>query len=298
MSEAVYQCVNVYATAATTDNMSRNDMVAWVNEYLQAHYKKIEELCSGVAYAQFMDLLYPGCIQLKKIKFRTVLEHEYIQNFKHVQGAFKRVSCDKEVPINRLVKGKFQDNFEFLQWFKKFFDCNFDGRDYNALEARGGIQIGSGAAAGHAGSGGALSNASFTRGPAPSRTIPPKPVGRAAPTARGSSLATNSTISRARAQPARSSANGDSHNASSQKVDELESRMSEMKLTVDSLERERDFYYGKLREIEVMCQNGEAEEKAALLEKILDVLYATEEGFAVPDESPEEGFGNDAQEEY
>ena len=39
--------------------------------------------------------------------------------------------------INKLVKGRFQDNFEFLQWFKKFFDANYDGRNYNPYEARG-----------------------------------------------------------------------------------------------------------------------------------------------------------------
>lgn len=51
------------------------------------------------------------------------------------------------IPVDRLIKGRFQDNFEFLQWFKKFFDANYDGRDYDGLEARGGVMIGSGAAA-------------------------------------------------------------------------------------------------------------------------------------------------------
>lgn len=46
--------------------------------------------------------------------------------------------------MDRLMKGKFQDNFEFLQWFKKFFDANYDGRDYDPLEARFGIVLGSG----------------------------------------------------------------------------------------------------------------------------------------------------------
>jgi hypothetical protein len=32
-----------------------------------------------------------------------------------------------------------------LQWFKKFFDANYDGRDYDPLEARCGIPLGSGA---------------------------------------------------------------------------------------------------------------------------------------------------------
>lgn len=43
-----------------------------------------------------------------------------------------------------MIKGRFQDNFEFLQWFKKFFDANYDGREYEPLIARGGIKLGQG----------------------------------------------------------------------------------------------------------------------------------------------------------
>jgi hypothetical protein len=39
--------VNVYSTSVTSDNLSRHDILAWVNETLQANYSKIEELCSG-----------------------------------------------------------------------------------------------------------------------------------------------------------------------------------------------------------------------------------------------------------
>lgn len=49
----------------------------------------------------------------------------------------------KIVPVDRLIKGRFQDNFEFLQWFKKIFDANYDGRVYDPLEARFGIALGS-----------------------------------------------------------------------------------------------------------------------------------------------------------
>ena len=97
------------------------------------------------------------------MKFNTKQEHEYITNFKVLQAAFKKMSVDKIVPVDRLVKGKFQvimvvmvtivgrlmvwttvclvmvmvarvskaklqDNFEFLQWFKKFFDANYGGQ--------------------------------------------------------------------------------------------------------------------------------------------------------------------------
>lgn len=49
-----------------------------------------------------------------------------------------------------MIKGRFQDNFEFLQWFKKFFDANYDGRDYDAMLAREGLPMGVGTGAGSA----------------------------------------------------------------------------------------------------------------------------------------------------
>jgi RP/EB family microtubule-associated protein len=52
--------VNVYSTNVTTDNLSRHDMLAWVNDCLASNFTKIEELCTGAAYCQFMDMLFPG----------------------------------------------------------------------------------------------------------------------------------------------------------------------------------------------------------------------------------------------
>ena len=52
-------------------------------------------------------------------------------------------------------------------------------------------------------------------------------------------------------------------------------QMSEMKLTVDGLEKERDFYFSKLRDIEVLCQEHETED-LPVLKSIMDILYATE----------------------
>ena len=42
------------------------------------------------------------------------------------------------------MKGRFQDNFEFIQWFKKFFDANYGGQDYDPVMARGGLEMGMG----------------------------------------------------------------------------------------------------------------------------------------------------------
>ena len=78
------------------------------------------------------------------------------------------------IPVDKLIKGRFQDNFEFLQWFKKFFDANYDGRVYDGYEARGGILLGSGGCDG--GNLGTTAAAPRPKPPQASRPMPqPKP---------------------------------------------------------------------------------------------------------------------------
>ena len=48
-----------------------------------------------------------------------------------------------------------------------------------------------------------------------------------------------------------------------------------MKLTVEGLEKERDFYFGKLRDIEIICQEDENVESSSN-KRIMEILYATE----------------------
>ncbi len=60
-----------------------------------------------------------GCISVKKVRFDANNEYQFIENFKVLQGAFLKKAVEKVIPVERLVKGRFQDNFEFGQWFKK-----------------------------------------------------------------------------------------------------------------------------------------------------------------------------------
>ena len=45
---------------------------------------------------------------------------------------------------------------------------------------------------------------------------------------------------------------------------------------MEGLEKERDFYFGKLRDIEVHCQEEEDAPAGSVIDKIKAILYATE----------------------
>lgn len=48
-----------------------------------------------------------------------------------------------------------------------------------------------------------------------------------------------------------------------------------LKSTIQDMEKERDFYFGKLRNIELICQEKEGEGDPTL-QRIIDILYATD----------------------
>jgi len=295
--------VNVYATSGTTENLSRHEMLSWVNECLQTRYAKIEEICSGAAYCQFMDMLFPGCIHLKKVKFNTKLEHEYINNFKVLQASFKKMNVDKIVPVDRLIKGKFQDNFEFLQWFKKFFDANYGGQEYDALDMRGGEDVGTStnkpaARSEKPGPTAGMAKPKSMGAPKPSSGMPKRsPANRtqmtSRPTARqgGPGVGGGGGGGGMRSQNGGMAMDAQAHS----QIEDLNTQILEMKLTIEGLEKERDFYFGKLRDVEVLCQENESLEGEMVRKQVLDILYQTEDGFAVPDEDdvpppPEEEY--------
>jgi len=277
--------VNVYSTNVTTENLSRHDMLAWVNDCLQASFTKIEELCTGAAYCQFMDMLFPGSVPVKRVKYRTNLEHEYIQNFKVLQGAFKKMNVEKIITVDKLIKGRFQDNFEFLQWFKKFFDANYDGRDYDPLAVRENAPMGFGSGVGTKSLGTIYKKPIATAPPARTAHVRTSTATRpavrtvTAPSIKTSTLSNHTGISKSNKDP--------NTQISNQQMEELTQEILDMRLNVEGLEKERDFYFSKLRDIEILCQDAE-DEPHPLIQKIVEILYATEDGFAPPDEVPPE----------
>ncbi|XP_037010358.1 microtubule-associated protein RP/EB family member 2 isoform X4 [Artibeus jamaicensis] len=227
---------------------------------------------TGAAYCQFMDMLFPGCISLKKVKFQAKLEHEYIHNFKLLQASFKRMNVDKVIPVEKLVKGRFQDNLDFIQWFKKFYDANYDGKEYDPVEARQGQDA--------------------IPPPDPGEQIfnlPKKSHHANSPTA---GAAKSSPAAKPGSTPSRpSSAKRASSSSSASKSDkdletqviQLNEQVHSLKLALEGVEKERDFYFGKLREIELLCQE-QGQENDDLVQRLMEVLYASDEHEGHPEE--------------
>ncbi|MGH0129016.1 UNVERIFIED_CONTAM: hypothetical protein FKN15_075399, partial [Acipenser sinensis] len=133
--------VNVRLTSDSADKYNRYELLAWMNESLQTEFSKVEQLCSGAAFCQLMDLLFPGSVCLKKVKFQAREDIEFFHNYKLLNASFLKLGVTKTVPADELVKGTFQENFSFTKWFKKFFDANYEGHAYDALAAREGQEI-------------------------------------------------------------------------------------------------------------------------------------------------------------
>ncbi|CAD8052470.1 unnamed protein product [Paramecium sonneborni] len=117
--------------------ISRAELLQWVNDLLKITINKIEQLGTGAIYCQLIDAVHPGKIQLNKVNWRAKQEYEFVNNFKILQQSFTKLGLQKPIEIEKLTKCKYQDNLEFLQWMKKYIDTHFVTKDYDPLTKRG-----------------------------------------------------------------------------------------------------------------------------------------------------------------
>ncbi|KAI1503301.1 calponin homology domain-containing protein [Biscogniauxia marginata] len=232
---------------------SRQELVAWLNSLLQLNMTKVEQCGTGAALCQVFDSIFLD-VPMSRVKFNVNSEYAYVQNFKVLQNTFTKHQVDKPIPVEALTKCKMQDNLEFLQWTKRFWDQYYPGGDYDAVGRR---------------KGGALP--------------PSGPGARAAAGSAGSAARRGGTTPTTGPRVAKAAGGGAASAA-------LLQENTTLKETVVGLERERDFYFSKLRDIELLIQQAVEEDpeiekqEDGLIKQIQMILYSTEEGFEIPAE--------------
>ncbi|CAI0406202.1 unnamed protein product [Linum tenue] len=230
--------------------VGRSEILAWINSTLQLNLSKVEEACSGAVHCQLLDAVHPGMVPMHKVNFDAKSEYEMIQNYKVLQDVFNKLKITKHIEVSKLVKGRPLDNLEFMQWLKRYCDSVNGGlvsHSYNPIERREGSKGG-------------------------------KEVGKKGPPAQTSAKGT-AAAPKAQSHHGRRHESSSSVNSNSSST--LNVKITELKLSVDSLEKERDYYFAKLRDVELFCQSPGLE-GLPVIAAIQQILYAADnDGSAV-----------------
>ncbi|CAG9330317.1 unnamed protein product [Blepharisma stoltei] len=232
--------------------VGKTELLNWVNDLLQLNITRVEQMATGAAYCQIIDAVFPGSIKLSKVNWQAKYDHEYAQNFKLLQQAFEKNRVDKYIEVEKLIKARSLDNLEFLQWFKRFVDLNFRGGDYPAVERRHGAKtpwdIEGSAPHGEV-------KRAHASPPARAAVSPPTRTPK------------NNENALKKVVPKKQSKEG--HENEAKQIEELKSQN-------ESMEKERDFYYGKLRAVELLCDHYDGQENPTIHE-VQKILFATDE---------------------
>lgn len=143
-----------------------------------------------------------------------------------------------------------QDNLEFLQWAKRFWDQHYPGGDYDAVARR-----------------------KASGGPATAAAPVSAPRTTSAGARRGGTTPTGAGV---RSRVGGAGVGGGAGVAA------LNQEIAAQKEAIAGLEKERDFYFAKLRDIELLLQTAvEADPELekdddSLVKHIQGILYSTE----------------------
>jgi len=102
--------------------IGRKEILEFLNNQLDMNLEKIEQTASGAVACQLMDKFFPGSIQIKRVNWEAKSDFQYIENYKLLQAAFSKCNIQKHIDVDRLIRAKYQDNLEFCQWLKAFFE--------------------------------------------------------------------------------------------------------------------------------------------------------------------------------
>eukprot|EP00898_Chlorokybus_atmophyticus_P004977 jgi/Chlat1/5480/Chrsp36S05455 len=123
--------------AKADKHLSRNELLAWLNELLQTDYTKLTDLADGVAVCQVLDAVYPEqAVRLDRVNFSAKTSDAKLNNWRLVASALDRQGLSKQLNLAALSQGKLNDLQDILQWCYALCQQKQPLRSYNAFEKR------------------------------------------------------------------------------------------------------------------------------------------------------------------
>lgn len=269
--------------------VGRTQLLQWINELTHLNYTKIEQTSNGVFACHVFDALYPDLIRFDKVKFYARQQYEVVHNYKILQACFNRANMKRQIDVEKLMKGKYQDNLEFIQWIKAYYESHAteDAINYNGRARREEV----------------LANAASASATSSRSTLPDIPAKRS--TASVKSPSTPSARPALRTRPKAGGVRGGGAKATKpsggvnrtqvtelkQQVEELTAENERLEGVVTDTETDREFYFNKLRKVEVIIQSTADEIKEGqdsiemlrdILEDIKAALYAEDDEVVDP----------------
>ena len=181
-----------------------------------------------------------------------------------LQSVFDSQQITKHVDVSRLVKGKFQDNLEMLQWMKHYFDTHYGGQPYDAKARREEAKAMYKKGHKHAGTGIKRPTAAAAAGEESESAAAPapaaKPAAAAKPASKPASAAAPKPAARAGAAAAKPAPRAAAGAKSAKKGDddaaELTAQLSKLTVTIEGLEKERNCTHTNRRKTANLHTNG------------------------------------------
>lgn len=239
-------------------------LLEWTNDLLKIQMTQIEQCASGAVYCQILDLCYPDTVEMSKVNWMAKAEHEYLPNYKILQTAFDANGISKPFPVGELIRGKFRDNFEMLQWMKALWDRLGTRNAREPSKSREGKQLPSWA-------GGLQSGTTTPRATSRQRDRP-----KAVPTPCRSLERVIAKVETWRSQEAPPRSLSASRSRSPSQEPHLLQKLAAQEDEIHLLRQERDFYFEKLQNAEKLYKKVEASDDVKtsdVLEQLQQILY-------------------------
>ena len=122
--------------------LGRSELLTWVNKTVESDYIKIEDLSDGVGFCQIIDAFFKNISkEMNSLKLNAINEIELKQkNLYLLNTLLGKAGCIKHIDPNKLSKGLFSTNLEFLQFLFDFiyktFGSSLPKKKYKGLKRR------------------------------------------------------------------------------------------------------------------------------------------------------------------